>query len=178
MITGGLVGDRFNPEQTLEHGVKEATETLGELAHHAKDMGINLTLEPLHPMVCGNRSVISTLNDASAMLDAINMDPIIGITLDTYALWWQTDLLDQISAWANRISHLHVSDWLTNTTDLRLDRGMPGDGLINNRGIRDHLERCGFTGPVEVEIFSKNNWWQRPGDEVIRTILSRYQSAL
>jgi len=35
------------------------------------------------------------------------------------------------------------------------------------------LEEAGFTGPVEVEIFSAKNWWRHDPDDVVRTILDR-----
>ena len=43
---------------------------------------------------------------------------------------------------------------------MRLDRGMPGDGIIDNRLIRvDGKSR--FQGSVEVEILSEFNWWKQ-----------------
>ena len=73
----------------------------------------------------------------------------------------------------DRLLHLHASDWLADTKDLRLDRGMPGDGLIDNRRIRTWMEETGFSGVVEVEIFSKENWWKRDCDDVVKTIIAR-----
>ena len=61
------------------------------------------------------------------------------------------------------------------TTDLLLDRGMMGDGVIDLRGIRAMIEAAGYFGPQEVEIFSRDNWWKRPGDEVVRTCVERFE---
>ena len=174
VITGGLAAYG----RDIAGARAMCLEILGELGRHARDLGINLILEPLHPMVCGNRSVISTLQEANLMLNAIDMDDVLGIALDTYALWWQSDLESQIKEAGSRISHFHVSDWLPDTKDVRLDRGMPGDGLIDNREIRHWLEATGFNGPVEVEIFSKRDWWTRPEDEVVSVIRQRYETCL
>ncbi len=174
VITGGLDGYG----RDLRRARSMSLEILAALAPYASELGIRLILEPLHPMVCGNRSVISTLEEANQILNAIDRDDVLGIALDTYALWWQSDLQSQIEQAGRRISHLHVSDWLTDTQDLRLDRGMPGDGLINNRQIRLWLEATGFNGAVEVEIFSKRNWWRKPADEVVSVIRQRYASCL
>ena len=76
---------------------------------------------------------IRSLEDANAMLSALEAEDMLGIALDTYALWWDWQLESQIQACGPRILHLHVSDWLPRTRDLRLDRGMPGDGCIDNR---------------------------------------------
>ncbi len=55
---------------------------------------------------------------------------------------------------------------------------MPGDGIIDLIGIRAQLESTGFTGYCEVEIFSQRNWWQRPVDEVLGVIKSRFETAV
>jgi len=140
----------------------------------AEKLGICLSLEPLHPMVCGMRSVISSLRDAVEILDDLS-HPNLTIALDSYALWWDQGLEEQIHQAGTRIQHLHVSDWLSQTKDLRLDRGMPGDGCIDNRKIRTWMEREGFKGPVEVEIFSAFDWWLRPSDEMVKTICDRLE---
>ena len=150
VITGGL--EDFDKD--LVGARLTALEAMSLLADEAKQAGIKLTIEPLHPMVCGFRSVISTLSHANDFLDQLDRDDVFGIALDSYATWWDVDLEAEIKRAGSRIIHFHVSDWLKNTTDLRLDRGMPGDGLIDNRLIRCWLEHSGFNGPVEIEIFS------------------------
>ena len=63
------------------------------------------------------------------------------------------------------------------TKDLLLDRGMMGDGVIDLPAIRRMVEAAGFHGHQEVEIFSAENWWKQPGDEVLRTCVERYNTA-
>ena len=75
-----------------------------------------------------------------------------------------------------RILAHHICDWLVPTKDLLLDRGMMGDGVIDLPAIRRMVEGAGFHGHQEVEIFSAENWWKRPGDEVLRTCVERYNS--
>ena len=168
MLTGGLTGEIAD----LRDARTLATERLADLIEPAHAANITLALEPLHPMVCGFRSVISSVQDALDMIDAIDA-PNLGIALDAYGLWWDHGLEAQIDQAGSRIINFHTSDWLRDTSNIRVDRGMPGDGLINNRRIRSWVEKTGFTGPVEIEIFSKNNWWQRDPDEVIQTIIAR-----
>jgi sugar phosphate isomerase/epimerase len=71
----------------------------------------------------------------------------------------------------------HICDWLVPTRDLLLDRGMMGDGVIDLRSIRALIESAGYGGPQEVEIFSAENWWKRPGEEVLATCIERFLSA-
>ena len=71
-----------------------------------------------------------------------------------------------------------MSDWLADTQDLRLDRGMMGDGVIDLPALRRMVEAAGYDGYVEVEIFSQRNWWQREPDDVIGVIKDRVQTAV
>ena len=76
-----------------------------------------------------------------------------------------------------RLMGFHLCDWLVPTTDLLLDRGMMGDGVIDIPLIRSWMERAGYRGPHEVEIFSARDWWQRDPDEVLATCKARHASA-
>ncbi len=169
-ITGGM----GEGETDLRFARDRALEGLAKLISPARAAGVRLALEPLHPMACGNRSVISTLREANTWLDQLDADDVMGIALDTYAVWWEPDLQQEIARAGKRIIAFHVSDWLADTTDVRLDRGMPGDGLIDLPSIRGWVEAAGYRGPIEVEIFSKRDWWTRDPDVVLRTILHRY----
>ncbi|MFO1286053.1 MAG: hypothetical protein U1F49_05685 [Rubrivivax sp.] len=60
------------------------------------------------------------------------------------------------------------------TTDLLEDRGMMGDGVIDPLRLRGWVA-IGFAGYSEVEIFSKANWWQREGGEVLDTCIERHR---
>ena len=55
---------------------------------------------------------------------------------------------------------------------------MMGDGVIDFPRIRRWIEAAGYTGFTEVEIFSKLDWWTRPGDEVLQTCIERYPATL
>jgi sugar phosphate isomerase/epimerase len=56
------------------------------------------------------------------------------------------------------------------------DRGMMGDGVIDLPAIRRMVEAGGSSGPQEVEIFSAENWWKRPGDEVLAICVERFRT--
>ncbi len=169
VITGGLP-----PGSNDLAGRRQAVlDELERLIPIAGESGLKLALEPLHPMVCGFRSVISTLGEANDILDALDRDDVMGIAVDSYALWWDPRLREEILRAGPRICNFHVSDWLPETRDVRVDRGMPGDGLIDNPLIRSWMEQAGYTGSVEVEILSALDWWLKPADTVVKTICDR-----
>jgi len=143
---------------------------------YARSCNMPLAIEPLHPMTAADRCVVSTLGQALDLCDQLGEG--VGVTIDTYHVWWDPDLARQIAraGAGGRILAHHICDWLVPTRDLVSDRGMMGDGVIDLRGFRRMIEAAGFHGPQEVEIFSAENWWKRPGDEVLRTCIERYQA--
>jgi len=150
-------------------------EGLAALLPHARAAGLPLAIEPLHPMYAADRACINTLAQANDLCDAVG--PGVGVVVDVYHTWWDPNLKREIArAGAGRILAFHLSDWLVPTTDLLLDRGMMGDGVIDLRRIRGWVAAAGFEGLCEVEIFSERNWWRRPMAEVIDTCVERYRS--
>jgi sugar phosphate isomerase/epimerase len=140
-----------------------------------------LAIEPLHPMQAAERACVNTLEQALDLCDAIDpqMSGMLGVAVDAYHVWWDPKLESQIArAGARRLLAWHVCDWLTPTTDLLNDRGMMGDGVIELRKIRGWMERAGYAGYAEVEIFSESRWWQRPGDEVLDTCIARHRQVV
>jgi sugar phosphate isomerase/epimerase len=141
---------------------------------HARAAKVPLAIEPLHPMVAADRGCISTLGQALDICDALGKG--VGVAVDVYHVWWDPELEKQIERARSRILAHHICDWLVPTKDLLLDRGMMGDGVIDLAEIRRMVEAAGFHGHQEVEIFSAENWWKRPGDEVLRTCVERYNT--
>jgi sugar phosphate isomerase/epimerase len=99
------------------------------------------------------------------------------VAVDVYHVWWDPELKAQLDrAGKARLHAFHISDWLVPTTDLVLDRGMMGDGVIDLPLIRSWMEGAGFGGFQEVEIFSELDWWKRDPDEVLRVCKERHNS--
>ena len=136
-----------------------------------------LAIEPLHPMQAADRACINTLEQALDICDALGNG--IGVAVDVYHVWWDPELKEQIRRTGqDRLLAYHVCDWLVPTTDLLLDRGMMGDGVIDLRGIRKEVEAVGYAGYSEVAIFSENNWWKKPMEEVLATCIERHRTVV
>ena len=160
-------------------GVVESQKVLAErvatLAEYAAPMGINLALEPLNPMFGGNRTCLFTVAEALSLCDRIGAANV-GVAVDVYHVWWDTTLPDALAqAEPSRLLGYHLCDWLENTTDMLLDRGMMGDGVADLKGIRRAVEDAGYTGLCEVEVFSAQNWWQRDPGEVLDEMVRRFR---
>ena len=159
----------------LDESRKVLAERVTALAEYAAPMGVNLALEPLNPMFGGNRTCLFTVRDALEICDAVAAENV-GIAVDVYHVWWDTTLRDSLAAARGRILGYHLCDWLENTRDMLLDRGMMGDGVADLKAIRRAVEDAGYEGPCESEIFSAGTWWKRDPDEVLDTIVDRFRT--
>jgi sugar phosphate isomerase/epimerase len=178
MVVGGLpAGSR-----DLAGARQQVLEASAELREYGKSVGVRIALEPLHPAYAADRSVLTLLSEALTMCETIEpnaIDPWVGVAIDCYHVWWDPDLPQGIAAAgaAKRIFAFHVCDWLVPTLDVLNDRGMMGDGVIDIQGIRSGVETSGYSGSVEVEIFSSRNWWQRPMVETLAMCRTRLETA-
>ncbi len=95
------------------------------------------------------------------MVEAIG-HPAIAVAVDVYHVWWDLTLGQELKRLGGqKIAGYHLCDWLADTTDVLLDRGMMGDGVADLKHLRAAVEDAGYRGFCEVEIFSKDNWWKR-----------------
>ena len=182
LVVGGLPGalDGQPASKDIALARNQVRDGIGELLEQARDANMPLAIEPLHPMYAADRACVNTMAQTLDLCD--ELDPArsgaLGVAVDMYHVWWDHTLQAQITrAGRERLLAFHVCDWLTPTTDLLLDRGMMGDGVINLRQARGWMEEAGFAGFSEVEIFSRN-WWQRDGQETLRTCIERHRSCV
>jgi sugar phosphate isomerase/epimerase len=167
MVCGGLpVGSKDLP------GARAIVrDGLHAILPEARAAGVTIALEPLHPMTCADRSVLSTLGQALDLCDEVGEGT--GVAVDVYHVWWDPDLARQMARAKGRIAGFHVCDWKVPTTDLVFDRGLPGEGVIDIPAIRAMAQAAGWTGGVEVEILS-NHWWAQDPEAVLREVKTRH----
>jgi sugar phosphate isomerase/epimerase len=173
-VVGGLP-----PGGTDLAGAREQIlEGLAALRPTIDRTGVSVSLEPLHPFYAADRSALNTIAQATDWCQRLDPEgsEAYGVAVDAYHVWWDPDLARSVQAAGRRVQALHVCDWLRDTRDPLLDRGMMGDGVVDLPGLRALVEATGYDGPVEVEIFSQANWWQRDPDEVLAICAERLQS--
>ena len=172
MVVGGLP----DGSKDIAAARTMVADGLAAILPYAQACNVPLAIEPLHPMYAGDRACVNTLEQALDLCDALGSG--VGVAIDVYHTWWDPKVRPQIArAGRNKqiLAH-HICDWLVPTRDLLLDRGMMGDGVIDLKQFRADIEDAGFHGPQEVEIFSSENWWKRPGEDVIATCIERFHT--
>jgi sugar phosphate isomerase/epimerase len=177
-LPGALQGKASHKDIRLSRN--QVRDGLANTLEYAKQVGMPLAIEPLHPMQAAERACVNTLEQALDLCDELDASQsgMLGVALDVYHTWWDPKLYAQIERAKKRLLALHVCDWLTPTNDLLNDRGMMGDGVIEIAKIRAAVETQGFAGYSEVEIFSSENWWQREMDDVLKICIERHKSSV
>ena len=150
-----------DPSQPLTESRKQIQDGIETLIPEASAAGVQLAIEPLHPMYADTRSAINTLAQANDMTEAIS-SPWVGVAVDVYHLWWDQNLENEIKRCGknNALLAFHICDWKSPTVDMLNDRGLMGEGCIPIQQIRSWVEATGFNGFNEVEIFSTEYWKQ------------------
>jgi len=177
-----VVGSLPEGSKDLEGARQQVRQACAELVDHGRQAGVKIGLEPLHPVYAAERSCLTLLSEAIDWCETIEgatADPQIGTIIDCYHVWWDPYLFRDIkrAGQSRRIFGFHICDWLVPTTDVLSDRGMMGDGVIDIPAIRAAIESTGYTGAVEVEIFSAENWWKRPMSETLKVCRERFKTA-
>jgi sugar phosphate isomerase/epimerase len=173
LVCGGLVpGSR-----DIGLARRMVADGIGELVPFAQGLGVRLGIEALHPMFCADRCVISSLGEAVDLALRFPADAV-GVVVDTYHVWWDARLADEIARAAGRIVGYQVCDWvLPLPQDTLLGRGHLGDGVIDFGPISAAVTAAGYRGYVEVEIFNEDVW-NAPADQTASTVLERFAAVL
>lgn len=169
LVVGGLPGG----SRDLAGARAMVTDAVAELVPCARAAGVRLALEPMHPMFCADRGVLSTLGQAVDMAAGFAPDEV-GVCLDSYHVWWDPDLPAQLPRCAGRLALFQLADWVVPlAADALLSRGHLGDGSIDLAALSRAVHGLGYDGWVEVEIF-RQDVWDAPGEATLDRVVSDF----
>ncbi|MEO8564202.1 MAG: sugar phosphate isomerase/epimerase family protein [bacterium] len=160
------------PDRDLRAARAMIADGIAAIAPYAAERGVRLGIEPLHPAFCAERSCITTMREARLISERFEASNV-GVVVDVYHVWWDPERAEEIARLGDRIAGFHTNDWLVPVKNVLMNRGMMGDGVIELRRIRGEIERAGYRGPIEVEIFNERIW-ERPLDELVRETAERF----
>jgi sugar phosphate isomerase/epimerase len=160
------------PDKDIAAARRMVADGIAQLVPYAAERGVRVGIEPLHPAFAAERSCITTLAEARCLAERFDAETV-GVVADVYHIWWDPELHDEIARAAGRLAGFHVSDRLVPAENVLMNRGMMGDGVIELRPIRAAVERAGYAGPIEVEIFNEAVW-STPLDTLLPLMKERY----
>ena len=135
---GVMTGARRTEEEW-----KWAVEGLQAAARRAQQVGVTLCLEPLNRF---ETYFLNTLEDAARLIQDIGA-PNVKIHFDTFhANIEERNPAAALRSVAPHIGHVHLSE---------NDRGIPGTGHVDWKGIFLALKETGYDGWLTIESFGK-----------------------
>jgi sugar phosphate isomerase/epimerase len=159
------------PDRDLPRARRMAADGLAELVPYARECGVRLAVEPLHPLLL-DRSVVVTVEHALELIQPLDAG-VAGLAIDTFNVWWDPHVLRDIARAGQRVISYQVCDWLVPLPHPVWGRGIPGDGVVDFPPLTRAVTEAGYTGPIEVEIFNEKVWDTEPS-EVIDVVKSRF----
>lgn len=149
-------------------------EGLREVAAAAREAGVRLGLEPIHPGQRDTVSFVTSLAEALALLEEAGVDDV-GIMADTYNLWHEPP--EALAAVARRVTGLHVADEPAEPG--RTDRVLPGEGGTRSAEHVRALAASGWDGFLDIEVFSTpDRFWGLRVEEAAQRAYAAARSLL
>jgi sugar phosphate isomerase/epimerase len=152
--------------------VVEGLQTIGDEAARA---GVRVGLEPVNRVGGEDWTMISSLSEAVELLEDADR-PALGIQFDSWHLWNTPEVVADIATYTDLFVGVHIADW-SGATRGWCDRVLPGDGVAGLPQILGALDRAGWDGYYDLEIFSDNgtfgaaypdSLWDVEPDELVR----------
>jgi len=163
--------------QPLADARAQVHDGIAAVLDDARAAGVRLAIEPLHPMMIAERSVIASLEEANDLAERFPADAV-GVVADVYHIWWDAFVEREIARAGRRVSGFHVSDWTTPTGDVTADRAMIGDGCIDLPLLHRAVANAGYDGDVEIEILNAKAWSGGDLDGWLALAVRRYAATL
>jgi sugar phosphate isomerase/epimerase len=166
LCLSGPLGGRSDDE-----GRDIVVEGLRRAAGAAREAGVRLGFEPIHPAQRDTAGFVCSLADALALLDEAGLDDV-GIMADTFNL--ANEATNDVVAAASRFTGLHLADELPEP--LPGVRALPTPDGRSAEIVRA-LRATGWDGTLDVEIFSTPDaFWALSVDEAARRAYSSVAS--
>lgn len=135
---------------SVSGGDERVRRALEHLAPTARETGVTLALEAVHPIEVMRRSTVVTLRQAGRLVDGID---VAGVTVDTWNTWWDPEVGPSIAEVRDDVVAVQIADWRADADDPR-NRAPPGEGVVPLSNLVATVEATGYEGWYEVELFT------------------------
>jgi sugar phosphate isomerase/epimerase len=160
---------------TERHERRLVVSAIRELAMAADDFGLTLSLLPMHCRLAREWTSLTSLQCAADMAGDIGRDNV-GIVFDTFHFGRSDQVLESLERLTCQVDLVQLSDSMDETSDA-YDRLLPGEGDLPLADFLAVLRENGFTGDVDVQVWS-DAVWKQPVRDVLSAIRSQVDQLL
>jgi sugar phosphate isomerase/epimerase len=129
-----------------EGAAQAFTEAVAPCAAEARSRGLRLLIETA-PTLYADIHMAHTLRDTVKLAKQAG----IGVCMDVFACWTESDLVDSIREAAPLTHLVQVSDYVPGDRSYPC-RAVPGDGAIPLAAILRTILDCGYAGAFDLEL--------------------------
>jgi len=167
VILGGTLhgATATTPALSLRAARLRAAVGLDRLASRAREAGVRLALEPMHPTALGTKGCINQLSHARA-LAARHAE--VGLTVDFHHSWWDEDLAPTIAAAPADILVVQICGQIVPPDGTAARRAELSQGPADLALFLRDLDQAGYDGAIEYEVF-----WDQMGHPELAGLLNR-----
>lgn len=162
-LLSGTVGGHIQ-----SHARRLLIEGLQELAGVARQENVRLAVQPMHRIFEREWSFLSGIDQTLEVLSRFSPEQV-GLAFGTYHFWEEERLLERVRELTPWIASVQLSDW-RQPPRCDNDRLLPGDGIIPLGEIVGEIERCGYRGCYELEVWSRDLWKLEPHGLIHRAV--------
>ena len=139
---------------TTRHARRLLTDGLAALLPVAEEEGVRLALEPMHPRCAGDWTILTCIEEAIEMIDALG-HPLIKMVVDTYQFAEAVDAAEQIVKCGERIAVVHLADTRARISSEQ-NRCPLGAGHVDLESILSALLQINYQGYLDLELFGED----------------------
>jgi sugar phosphate isomerase/epimerase len=167
VILGGTLhgATATTPALSLRAARLRAAVGLDRLASRAREAGVRLALEPMHPTALGTKGCINQLAHARA-LAARHAE--VGLTVDFHHSWWDEDLSPTIAAAPADILVVQICGQIVPADGTAARRAELSQGPADLALFLRDLDQSDYDGAIEYEVF-----WDQMGHPEVEGLLNR-----
>jgi len=156
VVIGGGLHD-MGPQDvvsTLARARNTFEAELPALIEAAGRYGVRLGIEPMHPLRIFTKGTLNTLSQTAALCDRF---PGLGVVLDLFHSWWEPELETALARLADRLTLVQLCGVTQpRQPDVLPKRCAMRDGVVDIRGIFRLLQKSGYRGRFEFELFAQD----------------------
>ncbi len=138
---------------TVNHARRLMKEALKELAPAAEELGVHLTIEPMHPGCAKDFTFLTSVDDVLELCDTVGSNAV-KLLYDTYHLGHDENCVERIPSFADRVALVQLGDG-RQIPSVEQARCRLGEGVIPLAEIVRAFLHAGYDGDFDVELIGE-----------------------
>lgn len=151
VLSGPLAG------HIRSHAWRVLRDSLQQLLPLAEKCRVQLALTPMLPQFRAEWSFINQLDEALKLLDEVG-HPLLKLNFSSFHSCHESGLLQRIPHFVDKIALVQLADGIK--ANKGYEKVIPGTGVISVDLIVHALEKAGYRGWYELDVWNRDLWQQ------------------